>query len=1207
MAYILVVDDTKANRDVVATLLSYKGHRVIEAADGIEALSRVRAEHPDLVICDMLMPTMDGYEFVRRLRAEPSIAHTAVVYYTAYYHEREARNLAGACGVLRVITKPCEPEEMLRIIDEVLGEVRAPAVQDTAFEFDREHLRLVTDKLSATVDDLQMANRRLAALTELNLQLASERDARVLLDRVCRGARDLLGAKYAVVCVNGRNQDMVFLTSGIPSTLESQLELPKLEQGLLGETVTLRRAARATSSSGDPASIGLPEGYPAMHCALVAPVMSLSHAYGWICLVDKLGADEFTSEDEQVLSILSAQTGRIYENGMLYNDVQRQAEQLKVEIAERKRAIEELRASEAGLNHAQSLARLTHVVSGPQGDFESWSEGLPGLVGIEQGPMIRSVREWLSCVHPEDRATFRNRAIESSISRHRGELEYRFLRADGQWLHIRHILEPIGGRALPRTDLRWFNTFQDVTEQKRAVEALRESDRRFIHMLENVQLASLMLDGSGRITYCNDFLLGLTDWRREEVLGQDWFELFVPPESEDARQVFSDLLEDVLGVRHFEHEILTRAGVRRLIRWSNTALRDVGGAVTGMASIGEDITEQKEAERRIKRLNRVYAVLSGINTLIVRVHERDELFRESCRIAVELGQFKMAWIGLLDRDALRINPVASASTDPAFLCFVRERFTLEPGVPEGDTLTSRAIRGRRPIVLNDIRADTRIYFAQEREALGIISMAILPLIAADEAVGTLALYADEAGFFDAGEMELLTELAGDIGFALDHIDKEERLNYLAYYDEITGLPNRTLFLEQVSQMLRAHDAQKSVLTIALLDIDRFRIINDTLGRSAGDELLRLVARRIQSAGGELTTLARVGVNCFGIALAGRDAAQIALTVEQILRGCFDRAYRLGESDLRIAAKAGIALHPHDGVDAEALLRSADTALRRVKRSVESILFFAPEMASRIEAALNLESRLRTAIERDEYVLYYQPKFSLATGALVGAEALLRWNDPLTGLMLPGGFIPLLEETGLIYEVGRWALRRAVRDHLHWRDTGRQTVRVAVNVSPLQLRNRDFVAEIARVTSIDPDAAGGLELELTESLIMEDVQNTGESLKAIRDMGVSLAIDDFGTGFSSLSYLSRLPVDTLKIDRSFIVGMTASPEGLTLVQTIVDLAHSLRLKVIAEGVETEEQALLLKERGCDEMQGYLRSKPVPRAMFEAQFLAHVAKQ
>jgi diguanylate cyclase (GGDEF)-like protein len=397
------------------------------------------------------------------------------------------------------------------------------------------------------------------------------------------------------------------------------------------------------------------------------------------------------------------------------------------------------------------------------------------------------------------------------------------------------------------------------------------------------------------------------------------------------------------------------------------------------------------------------------------------------------------------------------------------------------------------------------------------------------------------------------------------------------------------------------------LTIVLLDIDRFRIINDTLGRSAGDELLRLVARRVQSAGGELTTLARVGVNCFGIALAGRDAAQIALTVEQIQRVCFDRAYRLGESDLRIAAKAGIALHPHDGADAEALLRSADTALRRVKRSVESILFYAPEMASRIEAALNLESRLRTAIERDEYILYYQPKFSLATGELVGAEALLRWNDPLTGLMLPGGFIPLLEETGLIYEVGRWALRRAVRDYLHWRDTGRQTVRVAVNVSPLQLRHRDFVAEIARVTSIDPDAAGGLELELTESLIMEDVKNTGESLKAIRDMGVSLAIDDFGTGFSSLSYLSRLPVDTLKIDRSFIVEMTATPEGLTLVQTIIDLAHSLRLKVIAEGVETEEQALLLKQRGCDEMQGDLRGKPVPRGMFEAQFLAHGAKK
>jgi len=235
------------------------------------------------------------------------------------------------------------------------------------------------------------------------------------------------------------------------------------------------------------------------------------------------------------------------------------------------------------------------------------------------------------------------------------------------------------------------------------------------------------------------------------------------------------------------------------------------------------------------------------------------------------------------------------------------------------------------------------------------------------------------------------------------------------------------------------------------------------------------------------------------------------------------------------------------------------------------------------------------------VLHYQPKVNLASGKITGAEALIRWNDPRTGLVLPGHFIPILEETGLIYEVGRWALRQAIADYLRWRAAGLPAVRIAVNVSPLQLRHRGFIAEIEQTIGIDAQAAAGLELEITESLVMADVKHSTASLQAIRAMGVTIAIDDFGTGFSSLSYLAKLPLDTLKIDRSFVIDMTTSPQGLALVSTIISLAHSLKLKVVAEGVETEEQSGLLRLMGCDEMQGYLFSKPVPGEIFEAQFL------
>jgi EAL domain-containing protein (putative c-di-GMP-specific phosphodiesterase class I) len=236
------------------------------------------------------------------------------------------------------------------------------------------------------------------------------------------------------------------------------------------------------------------------------------------------------------------------------------------------------------------------------------------------------------------------------------------------------------------------------------------------------------------------------------------------------------------------------------------------------------------------------------------------------------------------------------------------------------------------------------------------------------------------------------------------------------------------------------------------------------------------------------------------------------------------------------------------------------------------------------------------------VLHYQPKGSFASGKLTGAEALIRWNDPRTGLVPPGRFIPILEETGLIYDVGRWALRKAIEDYLRWRAAGLPAVRIAVNVSPLQLRNRGFIDEIRQAIGIDAQAAAGLELEITENLIMEDVKHNIASLQAIRAMGVTIAIDDFGTGFSSLSYLAKLPVDTLKIDQLFVTDMTAGPEGLALVSTIISLAHSLKLKVVAEGVETEEQSRLLKLLSCDEMQGFLFSKPVPAEIFETRFLA-----
>jgi EAL domain-containing protein (putative c-di-GMP-specific phosphodiesterase class I) len=297
--------------------------------------------------------------------------------------------------------------------------------------------------------------------------------------------------------------------------------------------------------------------------------------------------------------------------------------------------------------------------------------------------------------------------------------------------------------------------------------------------------------------------------------------------------------------------------------------------------------------------------------------------------------------------------------------------------------------------------------------------------------------------------------------------------------------------------------------------------------------------------------------------------------------------------------------PNDGDNADVLLKYAEAALKQAKAQGDRYLLYTQAMTARAAGKPTLENQLRQAIDNEEFVLHYQPKVNLVSGLLVGAEALIRWNDPRIGLVPPFKFIPSLEETGLIHEVGRWAMHKAIEDYLRWRGMGLPAVRIAVNVSALQLRSRGFIAEVQHAIDIDAHAAAGLELEITESMIMEDVSQGVASLTAIRNLGVSIAIDDFGTGFSSLGYLAKLPIDTLKVDRSFVVDMTTGPKGLALVSTIINLAHSLKLKVVGEGVETEEQARLLRLLGCDEMQGYLFSKPVPADVFEAKFHVRMA--
>jgi diguanylate cyclase (GGDEF)-like protein/PAS domain S-box-containing protein len=1360
MATILVVDDRPSNREFLTTLLGYGGHRLLEAGNGAEALEQLRLHRVDLVITDILMPMMDGFELVQQLRRDPRFAALPVIFHTATYSAPEARALADSCGVRCVLPKPCEPEQLLAAVSQVLGlesmprpaEHEVPGAKERSGawnvaetllpylfeltlvgqEFDqvanqagesrvsRSQLAAMSRQFSANVERMQRITARASAVLEVGMELAFERSPQRLVELFFAAACDVIESDVAGLGMLQQNESKLshLRTRGVEPGVFGHDDCAA--KGFPGRLLIGHAAIRESSPLAAATVATLPEGHPACRNLLAVPIATAVHNYGWLYFANRRGADDFGEDDERLALILAAKLAVLYENALLYDIVQRRAAELHIEAAERRRSETALRESEAALHYAQMLARLAHVVSGPHGDFERWSTSLPEIVGVEPAELPRTARGWLRLVHAADRKRVDAVFVETARTASRADIEYRLKRGDGATITVRQYIEPLRTDSGDGDPGRWFTTLQDIsaqkhaesvlreselrfrqlaenirevfwltdpgkkemlyvspayaqiwgrdpaaliespqawlesihpddrarvaeaavtrqtrgdydeeyrivrpdgtirwirdrafpvrdetggvvriagvaedcTEEKQAEVALRESERRFSTLLSNVELISLMLDRSGRITYCNDYFLRLTGWTRDEAIGRDWFEHFVPAEAADARAVFEQLLRDLPAAWHYANEILTRQGGRRMIQWNNTVLRSAAGEVIGTASIGEDVTERLAAEARIRRLNRVYAVLSGINSVIVRVRRKEELFKDACEIAVHDGNFRLAWISIADPRSASPQPVAWAASRET-----RDSRAL-PGMIEldagGRALVDEAVRTRRPAIANELSGDRRFRPAAGEDPQGIRSAAVLPLLVGDEMLGVLGLYSAAPGFFDEEELKLLEELAGDIAFALVHISKSEQLDYVAYFDEITGLANRRLFQEQLAQHLAIAADQDRKLAVIVIDVERFKVINDTLGRQAGDSLLKLFGGRLRSAADDAMLVARIGADHFALLVPDvRFEEDLVRLLDQLREHVLAEPFVLGTHSLRVAVRAGVAVFPADAADGETLLRNAESALHRAKESGERHLFYTPEMTKRISDRLSLENELRLALRREEFVLHYQPKVEVGTRRIVGVEALLRWQSPARGLVPPVRFIPMLEETGLILPVGGWVLERAVDDHRQWLASGLDAPRIAVNVSSLQLRQPDFVATVEQALRRGTGEAC-IDVEITESVIMEDIEQNIGKLRELSGQGVNIAIDDFGTGYSSLSYLAKLPVHALKIDRSFIVTMLDDPDTMTLVGTIISLAHSLRLIVVAEGVENEEQAKILRLVRCDEWQGYHFSKPLPVA-------------
>jgi diguanylate cyclase (GGDEF)-like protein/PAS domain S-box-containing protein len=748
-------------------------------------------------------------------------------------------------------------------------------------------------------------------------------------------------------------------------------------------------------------------------------------------------------------------------------------------------------------------------------------------------------------------------------------------------------------------------------------------------------------------------------------------------------------------------------------------------------SIIRDISERKQSEYKIKSLTRLYNVLSQTNQAIVRHQDRQALFDEICRIAVELGALHMAVITSVDQTGGKISPVAGFSADQAFLDSINS-FALSGEGGHGPTL--QVIQSHCSFICNDIACDPVMRDCLKlAERFGFRSVALFPLFRGEYLFGTLNLYAAEKEFFESDLVAVLEEMATDISFALNNFDKElarkkaeerlrktsatltavfqatplpvmindlkgrtlfwnqsaeqvfgwtekeisgrvlplvphelkqeffqkieqakngellrgvevtqqrrdgtlldmllftaplydgqgkvenivalfmdiseqkqarEHIVCLAHYDQLTGLGNRILLKERFVQESSRAQRDDRRLAFCLIDLDKFKMVNDALGHALGDKLLIQVARRLENSLRRADVICRPGGDEFVVMLTDLETSQDAGKIVQKIQENLEKPFSLDGHTVRMSASMGISLFPEDGSDLDTLFRNADTAMYAAKeRGRNNFMFFQSEMDHRIRNRLNLENSLREALEEQDFFLHYQPQVDIASGRIIGAEALLRFRHPVQGLISPDRLIPIAEDSGLIVPMGEWILEEACRQLNLWQAKGLVDLTMAVNLSAVQIFQENFASrakEILDAHNINPKH---LYFELTESIFMEEDDRVRQTLFALKKLGVGISLDDFGTGYSSLSYLKRYAVDEIKIDRTFVQDVCSDPGDAAIVQATIQMAHSLGLTTVAEGVETFEQLAFLSSQQCDRYQGYLCSQP----MAPDEFLALV---
>ena len=727
-------------------------------------------------------------------------------------------------------------------------------------------------------------------------------------------------------------------------------------------------------------------------------------------------------------------------------------------------------------------------------------------------------------------------------------------------------------------------------------QALEDYQRRYRELFDFAPIGYLSLDHHACAVEFNPAAARLFDRPREFFLDRPFHEHVHPR----WRNQFNDHLRQVFNGLECAQEmvLLKRDGTPLEVQFQSMPEVAADGRVIGCRTAVQDLSEHRRQEQVVERTSRAYQVQAACNRALLQAGCEDALFAEICRIIVEKGNFALAWVGLVDEgERQRIRPVAVYGEHADFL---RGLSISWGNRRSGRGPSGRAVRLRKPVVCASIAEDSIFAsYRQEAARRGLASCISLPLLTEERCLGVLGIYARETGVFSEEEERLLMELANQLAFGLialrmrtEHGAALEQVQKLAYFDALTGLPNRSMFLERLEQGLSLARREDRRMGLLFLDLDRFKDINDTLGHEGGDQLLKAVGERLRGCVRQSDTVARLGGDEFVIILHSiYGQGQVEPVAKKIL-DAFTQPFLIGSREVYSSTSIGIALHPTDGEDVDTLIRHADAAMYNAKAEGRQIYrFFSPEMNRRIQAKLLLERHLRLAWARGETYIHYQPQLDLKSGIVVGVEALLRWNSPVLGKVDPVRFIPLAEETGMILPLGEWVLRQACRQVRSWHDAGHGDLRVAVNVSGRQFRHPDFIDLVDTIlaeTGLDPTR---LVLEMTESTVMEKTEEAIMTLTDLKIRGIGLALDDFGTGYSSLNHLRSFPIDQIKIDRFFLSDLNGPYGQAAIVEAMIAMAHSLGLRVVAEGVEEKAQVDFLMARHCDEVQGFFWAHPL----------------